>query len=261
MMLLEATGVSKAFGGLQALKGVDLQVRRGEIVGVIGPNGAGKTTLFGCLSGFHRSDAGQVTLCGERIDRSQPHDICRLGMARTFQLVRPFQGMTVLENVMVAAMVRHPATAVARDKAAHVLERTGIVHLAGRDASGLSLADLRAMEVARALATEPQLLLLDEMLAGLTPVEAEQMHERFLSLRDDGLGLLVIEHSVPTVTRLCDQVVVLDFGQVIASGTSAHVLANARVQEAYLGKRPARSGVKAADEAGAAPGAVTGALT
>lgn len=239
MMLLNVQGVSKAFGGLKALHNVSLQVAAGQIVGVIGPNGAGKTTLFGCISGFHRCDSGTVTLAGVRTETLPPHSICRLGMGRTFQIVRPFEGMTVLENVMVGAMVRYPGTAKARDKASEVLHRVGISHLGDRDADGLSVADLRAMEVARALATEPKLLLLDEMLAGLTPVEAAQMHERFMRLRDEGLGLLVIEHSVPTVTALCDQVVVLNFGEVLAVGTASEVLADALVQEAYLGNKHA----------------------
>jgi len=235
--LLEVCGVSKAFGGLKALQNVSLSVRPSQILGVIGPNGAGKTTLFNCLSGFHRADAGRIVMEGQNIASMAPHRICELGLARTFQLVRPFQGMSVLENVMVAAMVRHPKLADARERACLVLERIGIKHLADRDASGLSLADLRAMEVARALATQPKLLLLDEMLAGLTPVEADRMHERCLQLRTEGLGLIVIEHSVPTVTRLCDQIVVLNFGEVLATGSSAEVLSNPEVQEAYLGKR------------------------
>ncbi|MEO8297791.1 MAG: ABC transporter ATP-binding protein [Burkholderiales bacterium] len=236
-VLLEAQGLSKAFGGLKALEGVSLAVTQGQILGVIGPNGAGKTTLFSCLSGFHRADAGSITLEGRRIESMPPHRICGFGLARTFQLARPFQGMSVLENVMVAGMSRYPKVDDAREKAHAVLDRVGIVHLTSRDASGLSLADLRAMEVARALATEPKVLLLDEMLAGLTPVEADRMHERFLQLKADGLGLVVIEHSVPSVTRLCDQVVVLNFGEVLATGTAAEVLNNPDVQEAYLGKR------------------------
>lgn len=239
MILLHVQDVCKAFGGLKALHNVSLKVMSGQIVGVIGPNGAGKTTLFGCISGFHHCDSGTVTLAGSRTETLPPHSICRLGMGRTFQIVRPFEGMTVLENVMVGAMVRYSSPAKARDKAGEVLKRLGISHLGAREADGLSVADLRAMEVARALATEPKLLLLDEMLAGLTPVEAAQMHERFLRLRDEGLGLLVIEHSVPTVTALCDQVVVLNFGEVLAVGTASEVLADARVQESYLGNKHA----------------------
>lgn len=236
MSLLCVTGVSKAFGGLRALTNVSFKVERGQILGVIGPNGAGKTTLFGCLSGFHQADTGRIELAGHRIDGLRPHRICALGLARTFQLVRPFQGMSVIENVMVAAMMRHRAVADARRMAAESLERVGIAHLADRDSSSVGLSDLRAMEIARALATDPALLLLDEMLAGLTPVEADAMHHRILALRDEGLGVIVIEHSVPTVTRLCDQVLVLNFGEPLATGTAAEVLADERVREAYLGK-------------------------
>ena len=236
MTLLSVTGLSKRFGGLQALGEVSLAVEPGRITGVIGPNGAGKTTLFGCISGLHRPDAGTINLDGARIDGQPPHRVCALGVARTFQLVRPFEGLSVLDNVTVGALLRHPRPAVARAAAHAVLERLGLQALAARAADSLGVADLRAMEVARALATEPRLLLLDEVLAGLTAVEAVALHERLLRLREQGLALLVIEHSVPTVTALCEQVVVLDFGRVIAQGSPAEVLADARVQQAYLGK-------------------------
>jgi ABC-type branched-subunit amino acid transport system ATPase component len=234
-MLLSAKNLSKSFGGLHALRDVSLTVDKGEIVGVIGPNGAGKTTLFGCLSGFHMPDSGTVYLAGTQVDKLAAHQICKLGLARTFQLVRPFQGLTVLENVMVGAMVHFKSVTPARLYAREVIELLGIEHLTDRNASELGLADLRAMEVARGLATKPVVLLLDEMLAGLTSVEAEKMHERFFRLRDAGLGLLMIEHSVPSVTRLCDKVVVLNFGEVLTQGTADEVLSNRQVQDAYLG--------------------------
>jgi branched-chain amino acid transport system ATP-binding protein len=236
MTLLSVTGLGKHFGGLRALSDVSLSVAAGRITGVIGPNGAGKTTLFACISGLHHPDAGSIHFNGQRIDGLPPHRVCGLGVARTFQLVRPFEGLSVLDNVTVGALLRHRRADAARASAHAVLEQLGLTHLADRAADGLGVADLRAMEVARALATEPRLLLLDEMLAGLTAVEAGAMHERFVQLRERGLGLLLIEHSVPTVTALCDQVTVLDFGRVIAQGSPAEVLADAQVQQAYLGK-------------------------
>jgi branched-chain amino acid transport system ATP-binding protein len=236
MNLLEVDAVDKAFGGLRALRGVSLTVREGQIVGVLGPNGAGKTTLFGCVSGFHRPDRGAIRVRGHRVDGLPAHRICQSGVGRTFQIVRPFQGMQVIENVMVGAMLRRPDPRQARRAAEAVLERLGLAHLASRAATSLGVADLRAMEVARALATEPSLLLLDEMLAGLTAVEAQTMHDRFVKLRDEGLGLLVIEHSVPTMRALCEHVLVLNFGEPLAVGTPDEVLANPRVQEAWLGQ-------------------------
>lgn len=236
MNLLELHGVSKSFGGLRALKLVSFNVDARQIVGVIGPNGAGKTTLFGCISGFHRCTSGTVLLKGRQIQTLSPHEICAAGVGRTFQLVRPFEGLSVIENVMVGAMLRHKKASDARAKAAAILKKLDMMHLADRRADGLGVADLRAMEVARALSTEPALLLLDEMLAGLTSVESDRMHSRFKLLRDEGLGLLVIEHSVPTMRALCDKVVVLNFGELLAAGTSTEVLANPQVQEAYLGK-------------------------
>jgi len=233
--LLEVQSVSKSFGGLHALSDVSFQVTAGEIFAVIGPNGAGKTTLFNCLAGAAAPTNGVIRLGGERIDGRPPHEICRRGLARTFQLVKPFRGMTVLENVKVAAFSRHPSSKQATVAAQAVLDRIGMADLAEVDAETLNVAQLRQLEIARALATEPQLLLLDEMLAGLTATESAAMCDRIRQLPREGIAVIVVEHSIPVVTSLCSRAVVLCFGKVLTQGATREVIADPRVQEAYLG--------------------------
>lgn len=232
---LDIEGVTKSFGGLTALRDVAFEVPQGAIMGIIGPNGAGKTTLFNCISGLMKPDAGRVRFGGRDIQGLRPHRICRLGLARTFQIVRPFRGMSVLENVKVAAFARHDRGPVAEAHARAVLADLGMAGMADADAGILGVADLRRLEIARALATEPQVLLLDEMLAGLTATEAAALCDQVRALRDRGLTILLVEHSVPVVQALCDRAVVLNFGEVLTAGPTAEVLADARVQEAYLG--------------------------
>lgn len=233
--LLSVRGLSKSFGGLRALSNVDFDVMQGEIFGIIGPNGAGKTTLFSCLSGLHKPTAGQAHFAGRRIDGMRPHDICHLGIARTFQIVRPFNGMSVLENVKVAAFARHAASAQAEHHAYLALEKIGLDHLANRDAERLSVAEMRRLEIARAIATEPKLLLLDEMLAGLTATEATALCDQIRDINARGVTIVMVEHSVPIISQLCGNSVVLYFGEVLAQGTTRDVLSDVRVQEAYLG--------------------------
>ena len=233
--LLRVSGLGKAFGGLKAVSDVSFSVEAGEIFGIIGPNGAGKTTLFNCLSGLLAPSAGTVTLSGRRIDGMRPHDICRLGLARTFQIVRPFHGMSVLENVKVAAYGRHPASADAERHALIALQRIGMAHLAPVDAERLSVAEMRRLEIARALATEPRLLLLDEMLAGLTATEAAALCDQIRDVNASGVTIVMVEHSVPIISDLCGNAIVLNFGEMLASGTVQAVLADRDVQEAYLG--------------------------
>jgi len=233
--LLEVEGLCKSFGGLQAVKDVSFSVRPAEVFAVIGPNGAGKTTLFNCLSGALRSDAGQVRFDGTRIDGAPPHEICRHGLVRTFQIVKPFRGMTVAENVKVAAFSRHPSAREAERSARRVLEDVGMEELADVDADTLNVAQLRRLEIARALATEPRLLLLDEMLAGLTGPEAQAMCEQIRGLAARGIAVIVVEHSVPVVLSLCENALVLNFGEMLTHGRTAEVIRDPRVQEAYLG--------------------------
>lgn len=237
--LLEVRNVSKSFGGLHALSDVSFEVASGEIFAVIGPNGAGKTTLFNCLAGAATPTSGAIRLSGHRIDGQPPHEICRRGLARTFQLVKPFRGMTVLENVKVAAFSRYPSTKRATAAAKAVLGRVGMADLAELDAEVLNVSQLRQLEIARALATEPRLLLLDEMLAGLTATESAAMCERIRQLPREGIAVIVVEHSIPVVTSLCSRAVVLCFGKVLTQGTTRDVIADPRVHEAYLGNAQA----------------------
>lgn len=234
--LLEVQNVSKSFGGVHALSDVGFSVAAGEIFAIIGPNGAGKTTLFNCLAGAVAPTSGEIRLGGRSIEGKPPDEICRLGLARTFQIVKPFRGMTVLENVKVAALSRHPSSKAAAAAAQTVIDRIGLGDLANVDAEELNVAQLRRLEIARALATGPRLLLLDEMLAGLTAPEAAAMCDRIRQLPEEGIAVIVVEHSIPVVSSLCSRAVVLTFGKVLMQGPTREVIADPRVQEAYLGK-------------------------
>jgi branched-chain amino acid transport system ATP-binding protein len=233
--LLEVRGLSKRFGGLQAVGGLDLAMAEGEMLGLIGPNGAGKTTVFNLLSGFLVPDAGEIRFSARRLEGLKPHAICRLGLARTFQIVRPFARLSVLDNVKVAALARHHAMAEALAVAQAVLERVGLDGRAGEIAARLTLADRKRLELARALATEPTLLLLDEVMAGLNATEIDAMVRLIGSINAEGISVLLIEHNMRAVMSLSHRVIVLSFGEKIAEGTPRAVAADRRVIEAYLG--------------------------
>ncbi len=235
LSLLEVRGLSKRFGGLLAVEGLDLTVADGEMVGLIGPNGAGKTTVFNLLSGFLAPDAGEIRFRERRLGGLKPHDICRLGLARTFQIVRPFARLSVLDNVKVAALARHPAMADALAAARAVLERVALVDRASELASRLTLADRKRLELARALATEPTLLLLDEVMAGLNATEIEAMVRLIGAINAGGISVLLIEHNMRAVMSLSHRIIVLSFGEKIAEGTPRAVATDRRVIEAYLG--------------------------
>jgi branched-chain amino acid transport system ATP-binding protein len=234
--LLTVDSVSKRFRGLRAVADVSFEVQPGHIVALIGPNGAGKTTLFNVISGTLRADAGEVRLSGRRLSGLRPDQVCAAGVGRTFQLVKPFAGLSVLDNVVVGALVRTPRVREARAKALAILERLELADRRNLPAAALTLPDRKRLEVARALATEPRLLLLDEVMAGLRPTETDRMVETFRRLnREQGLTILLIEHVMRAVMALSREIHVLHHGELIASGVPEEVVRDPAVLDCYLG--------------------------
>jgi ABC-type branched-subunit amino acid transport system ATPase component/ABC-type branched-subunit amino acid transport system permease subunit len=236
-VLLEVDGVEKSFGGVRAIAGVSFSIERGELVGILGPNGAGKTTLFDLLSGFVRPDAGGMRFCGQSIVGLRPYQICRLGIGRTFQTPRAFARLSVLDNVIAGALGATSDDASARQRGWSALERTGLVTLAGTLAGDLVMRDLRFMEIARALAADPVLMLLDEPLAGLGGPEIEDVLSVLSAINASGIAICIIDHTIHAMTGLVDRFIVLDRGKQISTGTPRAVMQDPVVIEAYLGRR------------------------
>ena len=232
---LVVRNLSKRFGGLRAVQDLSFSINENETVALIGPNGAGKTTSFHLITGFHRPDDGSITAFGREIVGLRPHDICAHGLARTFQVARPFGGMTVLANVMTGAFLRDKRPGVARAKACEAIEFVGLSAKAHTPARDLTTIDQRRLEMARALATEPRLLLLDEVMAGLNPSEIDQAVALVGKLSKRGLTIIIVEHVMRAIMAVARHIVVLDHGQKIAEGSPKEIVENQEVVRAYLG--------------------------
>jgi branched-chain amino acid transport system ATP-binding protein len=240
MQILEGRGVNKHFGGLAAISHVDFHVDEGEIAGLIGPNGAGKTTLFNMISAAVPLNSGVINFKGEKISGLKPHQICRAGIARTFQSVKIFGSIPVLGNVMLGSLFGASAgmsSAEAAEEAMELLEFVGLSAVKSIPAKELTLANQKRLEVARALATQPELLMLDELIAGLNPAETEQAMELVTRIRGRGITILMIEHVMKAIMSICDRIIVLHHGEKIAEGTPKEIAASKKVIEVYLGEQ------------------------
>ena len=235
MAILEIRHVSKFFGGLAANADISFTVDKGEIVGLIGPNGAGKTTLFNCITGYYSLSRGEMLFKGQRLNGLQPDRVCKLGMARTWQKVRPLAGMTVIDNVVVGALCRTNSLKRAREMA---MEQLGVVRMEQKAeflAGSLPIGERKKLEVARVLATKPELLLLDEVMGGLNPAESEEIISLILNIKKSGITQMVIEHDMKAIMRTSDRIVVLNSGEKLAEGSPEEIVNNLEVVAAYLG--------------------------
>ncbi len=236
MQILEVAEMTKDFGGLRAVDNLSLSIEKGQILGLIGPNGAGKSTAFNCIAGVFAPTTGTITFAGEKINGKKPWDLCKSGLARTFQIVKPFASKSVLYNVTVGSFISTNQRNLAEEKALKVLEELNFADKKDIQAGNLTIADRKRLEIARALATGPQLLLLDEVMAGLRPSEVDEMVAIIKHLRDTGITIFVIEHIMRAIMALCERIVVIQFGKKIAEGTPAQIASDENVIKAYLGE-------------------------
>ena len=234
---LEVQGLSMWFGGLAANNDIHFSVEDGEIVSIIGPNGAGKSTLFNCVTGFYKPTSGKVSFYGKDITRMGADKVCKMGIARTFQIVQVISDMTILENVTTGALLRFHRVKPAMEKAEEILRFTGLYEKKDFLTPEITIADKKRLEVSMALATQPRLLMLDESMAGLTKVELQQIIDLFKKIRNNGLTLIVVEHVMEAVMQISDRVIVLNSGKKIMEGTPKEVVSNPEVIQAYLGEK------------------------
>jgi branched-chain amino acid transport system ATP-binding protein len=234
--LLHVEKVSMFFGGLAAVSDVSFDIRQGEILGLIGPNGAGKTTLFNVVNGFYEPTRGEVSFKGKKISGLKPHQVCKLGIARTFQVVKPLQRMSVFDNVIASAFLRVKSKSQAEEVALETIRFAGLLDDRDVISKGLPLGKRKKLEIARALATQPEMLLLDESFAGLNPHELDESIEIIRKIKEKGITIMIIEHHMKVIMAISDRIVVLNYGEKIAEGTPQEIAANPLVVEAYLGE-------------------------
>ena len=236
MILLAVRELTKTFGGLVAIKNLSFELKKGEILGIIGPNGAGKTTLFNVITGFYKPERGEIHFKGENVTGFRPHEICRRGLARTFQITQPFANLTVLENVKIGAHSRIKSNREATEEALSILERVGLYEKRNELAATLSIGHRKSLELGKVLATKPEVILLDEVVAGLNSKEANDMIARLKMLREDNITILIIEHVMKAIMSLSDRIVVIHYGEKIGEGKPVEISKDPRVIEAYLGE-------------------------